>query len=166
MAVSVTNQLQVFLLSILGGVGAGLLFDLFRTFRRFVRSGTAWVGVQDLFFWLIFAIAAFVFLYYCNDGEPRWYIFCGMLLGAVLYHCAARNYVVSFLALLTKKILSVLVLICRILLFPFLVLYKGPILFFYRPIRRFCLFFSKKTHALAGEMLKKGKKIKKRLKMY
>lgn len=157
------------MLSVLGGIAAGVLFDLFRTFRRLVKSGAVWVGVQDLLFWLLAACAAFFFLYQYNDGQPRWYIFCGILLGATLYHLLVRDFVVRFLSASAIYLGRILCYIGKILLFPFLFFYRllcKPVLFLWKPCRRFMLFFCRKTHHLTQYGRRNAKKIKKRLKMY
>ena len=169
MAVSVVNQLTVFLLSVLCGTLAGLFFDFFRTFRRLVKSSAVWVGVQDLLFWFLAACAAFLFLYRFNDGQPRWYIFCGILLGTTLYHLLAGNYVVRFLSAAVLFCGRVLCAIGKILLYPFALIYRflqKPVLFLWKPCRRFMVFFCRKTRYFTQNNVKNAKKIKKRLKMY
>ena len=94
MAVSSISQLQIFLLSLLGGAAVGMFFDVFRALRQQFRSGAFSVGVQDLLFWLFTALSVFLFLYRFNFGQPRWYIFCGIFLGGLFYHLTAGRYVV------------------------------------------------------------------------
>lgn len=168
-AVSVTNQLQVFFLSVLGGGAAGIFFDLFRAFRKLVRTKPLWVGVQDILFWLFCTGAAFAFLYCFNDGQPRWYIFCGILLGVLIYHLIARDYVVKGLVAVTHCLGKVLLISAKILLTPFLFLWaliKKPILFIRRPARRLIIFFCRNTRKMSTNVAENVKKIKKRLKMY
>ncbi len=169
MSVSVTNQFHIFLLSLAGGALAGIFFDGFRAFRRLVRSGSVWVGVQDLLFWLLSAAAAFLFLYRTNYGQPRWYIFCGILLGALFYHLLLRDRTVRFFLVLSRFIGRLLRCIIRILLFPLLLLYRilRPIIRFFRRIcRTVGRFFCRKIRTFRGKLSAGMKKFKKIRKMY
>ncbi len=169
MAVSVTSQFHIFLLSLLAGALAGVFFDMFRAFRRLVRAGTVWVGVQDILYWLLSAAAAFFFLYHFNYGQPRWYIFCGILLGALFYHLLLGDRMVRLFLALVRLLGTVLRFLARVLVFPFLLLYRifRPILlFFWRPLRRIGRFFRRKTRAFVKKLSFGAKKFKKRLKMY
>lgn len=169
MAVSVTNQFHIFLLSLLGGALAGVFFDLFRTFRRLVRSRAVWVGVQDLLFWLLSAAAAFLFLYRTNYGEPRWYIFFGILLGALLYHLLMRDWAVRFFLALARLLGRLLRCLVRIIVFPFYILYRifrPVVLFLQRGIHAVGRFFRRKIRTFRENFLSGIKKFKKIRKMY
>ena len=169
MAISAAVQLRIFLLSLGAGALAGIFFDGFRAFRRLVRSGVLWVGVQDILYWFLCACASFAFLYRVNDGQMRWYIFLGILLGALFYHLLLQDKMVRlFLGLGRFLYGGIRILIC-ILLFPLRVLYKllSPVfLFFYRI---FTVFWKKSTRLLRRTRRRwydTAKKIKKRIKMY
>ena len=169
MSVSVTNQLHIFLLSLAGGALAGVLFDLFRTFRKLVHTGTFWVGIQDLLFWFLAATAGFLFLYRTNYGQPRWYIFCGIVLGALFYHLLLGDYPVRFFLAFVRLVTRLCRMLFRILLFPFFVLYRilWPVcLFLWRPCRFFIRFLRRKIRNFSEKISSEIKKIKKRRKMY
>ncbi|MBE7024579.1 MAG: hypothetical protein E7408_00790 [Ruminococcaceae bacterium] len=169
MSVSVTNQFHIFLLSLAGGALAGVFFDLFRAFRRLVRSGSVWVGVQDLLFWLLAAAAAFLFLYRTNYGQPRWYIFCGILLGALFYHLLLRDVTVRFFLALARLIGLFLFTLAKIVVFPFRLLYRlfHPVaLFLWRPCRAIWRFFRRKIHSLRAKTIALIRNLKKIQKMY
>ncbi|MBE7062464.1 MAG: spore cortex biosynthesis protein YabQ [Ruminococcaceae bacterium] len=169
MAVSVTNQFHIFLLSFLSGALAGVFFDLFRAFRRLVQSRAVWVGVQDILFWLFSAAAAFLFLYRTNYGEPRWYIFFGILLGALLYHLLLQDWTVRFFMALARLLGRVLRCIIRILVFPLYILYRilRPVFFFLQRIfRTASRFIRRKFRSFWVNFLSGVKKIKKIRKMY
>ncbi len=169
MAISVTNQLHVFLLSLIGGALVGVFFDMFRTLRRLVKSGTVFVGVQDMAFWLLFAGAAFFFLYRFNYGQPRWYIFCGILLGALFYHLIFRDGMVRLFMTLWRGLFVLLRFLFRMLCLPLLLLYRifRPILACFGRIFRKIFRFCKRIFRAAWWRFSFGvKKIKKRRKMY
>ncbi len=169
MAVSVTNQTLIFLYSLAAGAAGGILFDIFRTARRLRRAGTVWVSVQDLLFWFLTAIAAFTFLYYVNFGEPRWYIFFGIFLGALFYYLLFRNHMVSFLLWLAHTLFALLSFLLRLLLFPVRLLCRilSPVFFFvWAPCHAAGRRISRRCRSFSGSAQRGMKKIKKRLKMY
>lgn len=169
MSVSVTNQFHIFLLSLLGGALAGVFFDLFRAFRRLVHAGPVWVGVQDLLYWLLSAAAAFLFLYRTNNGQPRWYIFSGILLGALFYHLLIRDKIVLLLLFLARLIYLCLFWVLKILTFPIRVLYRifrPAILFCCRPCRTIRRFFRRIFRLLWQKIIFTLRKLKKIQKMY
>lgn len=169
MAVSVTNQFQIFLLSLAAGALAGVFFDMFRAFRRLVRAGVVWVGVQDILYWLLCAASAFFFIYRTNYGQPRWYIFCGILLGALFYHLLLKDHMVRFLLWLCRILASILRFLARVLVFPFTILYRifrPVVLFVWHPCHAFGHLIRRKWRTFCGACRKNVKKFKKRLKMY
>jgi len=169
MAVSVTNQFHIFLLSLAGGALAGVFFDMFRTFRRLVRAGVIWVGVQDILYWLLCAAAAFFFLYRTNYGQPRWYIFCGILFGALFYHLLLKDRMVRLFLGLTRILAAILRFLVRVLIFPCTILYRffrPVVLFVWHPCHAVGRRIRRKWCAFCATLRKGVKKFKKRLKMY
>ncbi len=169
MAISATVQLRIFLLSLGAGALAGIFFDGFRAFRRLVRSGVLWVGVQDILYWLLSACAAFAFLYRVNDGQMRWYIFLGILLGALFYHLLLQDKMVRLFLALAHALYGVLKILVCILLFPLRILYKilRPVfLFFYRIFARFWKKCKRILRRKREQVCCTVKKLKKRIKMY
>ena len=170
MAVSVTNQFYIFLFSLCAGALAGVFFDLFRAFRRLVHSGVVWVGVQDILYWLLSAVAAFFFLYRTNFGQPRWYIFCGFLLGTLFYHLLLGDRMVLLFLYLAKALLAVLRFLIKLICMPlrllYLILHPVFVLLVERPYRFLRCFLRKKIRHACSKWQISAKKVKKRLKMY
>ena len=85
MAIHVTEQLRTFLLSILLGLGAGVLYDLLRAVRLRHPRLTA---PLDLLYCQAVGLAVFLFVLRQSDGQLRGFILLGGLGGGVLF-CAA-----------------------------------------------------------------------------
>lgn len=79
-------------------------YDGIRIFRRIIRHGIIWVSVEDFFYLIFFALAAFVLLFQENDGVVRWYIFGGAFLGGLCYHFFLGRFVVK---LATRMIFTI-----------------------------------------------------------
>lgn len=130
MGISVTNQAYIFLCSIVGGLVVGFIFDVFRICRKVIKTTNFITYLEDILFWIIVAIIIFVFAFITNDGELRWYAFLGVLLGTIFYNLLFSAYVITVSVTVINFIKKIILLVIRILLFPFAVLYK----IFRRPI--------------------------------
>lgn len=80
----ISEQLALFLRSVLLGGVLGLLYDLLRPFRRLGRG--FWNGLLDTVYGLV-AVSGVFFFVMAGDGELRVFILMGILGGAVLFFC-------------------------------------------------------------------------------
>jgi len=78
-------QFYALFMTILSGVGLGLLFDLLRAVRRFVRPGPVLAALGDLSFWGAATAMVGAGLFLGNWGEYRFYVLVGLLAGLGLY---------------------------------------------------------------------------------
>ena len=82
MAIHVTEQLRTFLLSILLGMGAGILYDLLRAVRLRRPRMTA---LMDLLYCHTVGLAVFLFVLRQSDGQLRGFILLGSTGGCILF---------------------------------------------------------------------------------
>lgn len=165
MNISVTNQVYVFIMSAVSGVLVGAVFDIFRAVRKKLRQNVITVGVQDILFWFIAAFIVFMFMYNYNNGEPRWYVFAGTFLGAVLYHGTFGYIMVNVFAAIGTAFAFVIGYTLKIILLPVSAAFKilkRPMLIMTFHVRGVI----KRLKVFTGNLFKRSKKIKKRLKMY
>lgn len=96
MAVSeaIGHEALVLGISILAGAVLFLLYDFLRIFRRIVPHGNLWIGVEDIFYWLIYTGVVFVMLYRENDGMVRGFAIGGLAFGMLLYFALLSRFVV------------------------------------------------------------------------
>lgn len=97
MAIHVTEQLRTFLLSILLGLGAGVLYDLLRAVRLRHPRLTA---PLDLLYCQAVGLAVFLFVLRQSDGQLRGFILLGGLGGGVLFFFPALTAPAAGLGLL------------------------------------------------------------------
>jgi spore cortex biosynthesis protein YabQ len=122
--VDIAREVYVFLTMVLAGMSIGMVFDLFRLQRKFVKSGTVLVAIEDFLFWLIaFGIVAGSIGYF-NSGELRFFEFLGLFLGCLLYFLVISERILWILEKLVRIILKILCYIFKIVLTPLLFLYK------------------------------------------
>ncbi len=80
------NEWMAFARSFGEGAVLSLLFDLFRMARVHFRWKDHEVALMDLFYWLLAAPIAFLFLLRSSDGVIRWYLLTGWGVGWFLWH--------------------------------------------------------------------------------
>ena len=150
MSEAVKNELFVFGVSLLTGLLAGMIFDFFRVMRRMGEKSGARVMAEDIFLWIGEACLVFAAIYSFNSGQIRFYFFLGMAIGFVLYLLTV-SFLIIKLWMFLYKILHFLCqktfLLCRFLLKP-------------------VLFLTGISQKIFKKIIKRGKKLKKQLKMY
>lgn len=101
-------EIDTFLKAIYLGALMCFVYDILRIFRRIRTRGTVAVGIEDIICWFVAAIIMFVFIYKYNNGNIRAYIIVAMVIGIFVYEGAIGKFVVKYLTLLIKKILSLI----------------------------------------------------------
>ena len=72
-----------FLLAVIAGGVARLLYQSLVCFRELVRHSYLAMGIEDILYWMGAAVYFFVQIYHTSDGVIRWYFILGVVLGAV-----------------------------------------------------------------------------------
>lgn len=90
---SLALQLYTFLVVVLTGIAASLLFDVYRAWRRIVRPRGLGGDVADLVCGVLLAMLVAGGVFLSNWGELRLYVLLGLVAGAVLYHGLAAAVV-------------------------------------------------------------------------
>ena len=102
MILSNPQQFSVLLWSLLFGVGLGIVYDLLRCVRVFVRCGTVSVFFQDLLYFLVAAVASFAFIFEVNDGTVRMFILFAFLAGGLFCRFTLGNLTVRLCCRMKK----------------------------------------------------------------
>ena len=108
---SVSGQLQVFGLSVLLGVGLGLVYEVFRLLRLAFFSQKTVVFVQDVLFSLTALVSTFVFVVAVNEGQLRFFLLIGELCGFMVYYFTLGTLIFHLSSLIigtVRKMLSFL----------------------------------------------------------
>lgn len=114
--------------SLLSGMGLFFLYDIFRIFRRIIPHGNIWIGVEDIFYWLLSTAVVFVMLYQENDGMVRGFAIGGIIAGMLCYYFFLSRLVIRVHVTILQAVLGLLKKI-----FGFL---KKPLVFVLRPFYR------------------------------
>ena len=79
------SQEQIFLVFLIIGLGIGILFDLFRTFRKNFKVSDFVTLIQDIIFMAIVGIVIVNTLIIVNNGKIRFFIIFAVIFGITFY---------------------------------------------------------------------------------
>ncbi len=105
---SLKVQSYIFLTLVYGGLLVGLVYDLYRVFRYFLKPKKIATIIEDVLFWFIVTIVVFFVLIESTWGELRGYIFVGLFIGVFLYFKFLSKIIYPLLIKLFKLIISTL----------------------------------------------------------
>lgn len=119
----VTNQAYLFLIFVLNGILIGFLFDIFRILRISFKTKDFITYIEDILFWIITGGIILYSIFVFNNGEIRFFIFLGIVIGIILYMTLFSTYIVKGS-----------VEIIKIIKIPFLFVFKILKKIFFKPI--------------------------------
>ncbi len=90
-----TNELIIFIKTLIFGMGVGIIFDIFRIIRKTIPHYDFLVIVQDFLFCILSAAYVFLLVYFLNLGEVRLYILLGILLSNIIYFLCLSKYLIN-----------------------------------------------------------------------
>lgn len=137
MGVHLADQTLVFLRACLLGAALGALYDVFRILRIAIPASRGIIAAQDLLFFVLAAIATFLFLLTSIDGSVRVFLMVGEALGWVLYYFTLGQLVMRVSKTIIAAIKAVFRFLLRYLLAPIYRLIYSFITLLLRPIRFF-----------------------------
>ena len=86
------------------GLLAGILFDFFRIFRKCFYTKDFVIYIQDILFWICTGFLILYTMYKYTDGELRFYMVLGIILGFMFYMLTISKYIIK----ISVKILNIL----------------------------------------------------------
>ncbi|WP_077368915.1 spore cortex biosynthesis protein YabQ [Anaerosalibacter sp. Marseille-P3206] len=116
---SIKVQLYIFLTLFYGGLIIGLLFDIYKAFRYFIKPNKLKTFIGDLLFWIMVVAITFYILIKSSFGELRGYLFVGLCLGVFLYIKILSKIIYPLCIKILKFIFIILERLYKILLLPF-----------------------------------------------
>ncbi len=95
-----TSQPFIFIITLYGGLLAGIAYDVYRSIRKAVKCGKWSTAVLDTLFILTLGLIVMFVMFTANEGELRLFTFVGFVLGFALYMIGLS----PFISYLAKKI--------------------------------------------------------------
>ena len=118
MGITLSGQLDVFLLSCAFGAALGAYYDVFRLLRLFVYSGKRQLFFQDVFYFFSCGVFTFLFALAVNSGEVRFFLLAGEAIGWLLYHLTLGALTYHFSSFLVSVLKRLAGWVSRVLFLP------------------------------------------------
>ncbi|NLK22163.1 MAG: spore cortex biosynthesis protein YabQ [Epulopiscium sp.] len=118
MIVSISEQAQIFLVSIQAGMVIGVFYDMFRIIRKIIPHPDWLIHLEDLIYWIIVSSFMFFVLFSKNYGEIRGFALLGALLGNVFYFFTIGILVMKFSDWIINLIKKIIHIIIKIIFIP------------------------------------------------
>ena len=102
----IRNQASILLDSVFVGMVIMALYDVLRLIRRVFRHKRFLRDFEDFIFWIMGGFIVFSLVYSRSDGNIRWFIILGVLLGAYIYYISFGKFLVKYLAKYLNKLIN------------------------------------------------------------
>lgn len=130
----VTNQAYLFFIFIINGIIIGMLFDFFRILRKSFKTSDFITYIEDSLFWVLTGVVILYSIFIFNNGEIRFFMFLGIILGLIIYMFLFSSYIVKINVIIIRIIKEIILKILKILIFPIDYVYKFIKKIFFKPI--------------------------------
>ncbi|UHA75319.1 spore cortex biosynthesis protein YabQ [Paenibacillus sp. 481] len=104
---SLQTQWMTVLLMIVSGLTLGMVFDGYRVVAGQFKFPRWTIPLLDILYWLGATLFVFEMLIKGNQGELRFYVFVGLVMGAWLYVILFSRLTVGIVTLLVRIVLGV-----------------------------------------------------------
>lgn len=158
MILSMSRQTLLFFTTVGLGMLLGLVFDVFRVFRKTAPHGNWIIQIEDLLFWLTVTLLTFYFLLSRNYGEIRVFTVLGILIGMTCYFVTISRLVMMVSVTVIQFLKRVTMTVLQILLTPFKLIYRllaPPIKHIFSIVRKYLhslrLYVKMKLRKTAGQ---------------
>jgi spore cortex biosynthesis protein YabQ len=124
MILSMSEQAQFFVLTVLLGAAVGIVYDCFRIIRLAFRHPDFLTQIEDLIYWLVSTLIIFYVILHRNNGEVRIYALLGVLLGMIIYFCTLSRLIMKISVTIINLVKKIIHFLITIVLFPFKLILK------------------------------------------
>ena len=130
----ITNQAFLFLVFVVIGLIIGLLFDVFRILRISFKTKDVITYIEDILFWILTGILVLYSIFIFNNGEIRFFIFIGIVIGVILYIMLFSSFIIKYSVYIISIIKNVVGVVFKFISIPIKYLKKFLKKIFFRPI--------------------------------
>ncbi len=120
----ITNQAYLFLIFALDGAIIGLLFDFFRILRKSFKTKDFVTYIEDIIFWVLTGFLILYSIFIFNNGEIRFFMFLGVLLGIAIYMLMLSSYVIKINVYIISIIKKFVVATVGVISKPIIIIFK------------------------------------------
>jgi len=118
LAEPVTSQFMVFFYTILTGVLAGFLYDVYAGIGYVIRLKKIGTLLGDIIYWVCLTILVYALLLNYNQGEVRFFVLLGLGTGALVYFRLSRRWMRKLVIKTIELLIRLVNWLVAILFFP------------------------------------------------
>jgi spore cortex biosynthesis protein YabQ len=89
------TQEYMLVVSIMGGMLLGFIWDIYRLVRHYVIMGAVGTALGDLIYWIVSIYISVQLIFDVSYGNVRMFILLGFVSGALLYFYGISNYILQ-----------------------------------------------------------------------
>ena len=112
------SQEYMLLVSVMGGMFLGFIWDIYRLIRHYVKLGKVGTAAGDIAYWLISVYLSIQIIYEISYGNLRVFILMGFMLGALLYFYGISNYILKIFIFCVDSILFIVKKFVSFMVYP------------------------------------------------
>lgn len=112
------SQQTIFLVSFLGGMLMGFIWDIYRLIRRYITLNKVGTAIGDILYWILNLYLGLNIIVYISWGNIRSFILVGFLLGALLYFCLLSQIILKYLCFIADLIIKLIKYIIHVVIYP------------------------------------------------
>ena len=139
----VTGQAIIFLIFITIGIIIGIVFDIFRIFRKTFNTPDIVTYIEDIIFWLLTGLIIIYSIFVFNNGEIRLYMFLAVILGCLIYMLLFSKFIINICVKILTTIIKILRRIISIISIPIITIIRFLKNKFFKPISFIIINFKK-----------------------
>lgn len=124
------NQAFLFVIFVINGILIGILFDIFRVLRKSFKTSDIITYIEDIMFWIGAGVLTLYFIFCYNNGEIRFFIFLGIILGISIYILTISKYFMKVSIIIISTIKNII----KIIIYPIKLLINIIKKILFRPI--------------------------------
>lgn len=143
MILSLSFQSNLFITTVIWGVGLAFLYDLIRVLRLAFKHSRVFIAAEDVLYWIGVSFTVFFVILSESFGEVRAFCILGVFLGMLFYSLALSKIFLSVSETVINIIKKILRVLIEIIMTPFKLLMK----LLHKPAR--------KTYNFVGRKFKK-----------
>lgn len=102
------SQEYMLMVSVMGGMFLGFIWDIYRLIRHYVKLSVTGTALGDIAYWIVSVYISIQLIYDISYGNIRFFILLGFIGGALLYFYGISNYILKALIFVVDYIVKLI----------------------------------------------------------
>jgi len=112
------SQEYMLIVSVMGGMLLGFVWDIYRLIRHYAKLGVFGTAAGDVAYWIISVYFSIQVIYDISYGNVRMFILIGFLSGAILYFYGISKYILKIFIFIIDSVLFLFKKFLSFMIYP------------------------------------------------